>query len=36
VVAKAKRLQQPGDPATQRPSDPYLDRVRNLVSGGKP
>jgi cytochrome c-type biogenesis protein CcmH len=36
VVAKAKRLQKPSDPATQRPSDPYLDQVRNLVSGGKP
>ena len=28
VVSKVKRLQRPGDP--------YLDRVRNLVSGGKP
>jgi cytochrome c-type biogenesis protein CcmH len=28
VVGKMKRL--------QRPADPYLDRVRNLVSGGKP
>ena len=36
VVAKVRRLQQPGDPATQRPGDPYLDQVRNLVSGGKP
>ena len=36
VIAKAKRLQKPSDPATQRPGDPYLDQVRNLVSGGKP
>ena len=28
VISKVKRL--------QRPADPYLDRVRNLVSGGKP
>ncbi|HEY8713290.1 MAG TPA: cytochrome c-type biogenesis protein CcmH, partial [Thermoanaerobaculia bacterium] len=28
VFGKMKRL--------RRPSDPYLDRVRNLVSGGKP
>jgi len=36
VMAKAKRLQKPSEPAPQRPGDPYLDRVRNLVSGGKP
>jgi cytochrome c-type biogenesis protein CcmH len=36
VMAKAKRLQKPSDPAAHRPSDPYLDQVRNLVSGGKP
>ena len=46
VVVKTKRLQRPGNPATRQPgnpnpptrqsSDPYLDEVRNLVSGGKP
>lgn len=35
VIAKAKRLQKPGDPSTQRTSDPYLDEVRNLVRGTK-
>ena len=36
VITKVKRLQRPSDVATQQPSDPYLDQVRNLVSGGKP
>ena len=35
VIAKVKRLQNPSDPATRRPSDPYVDQVRSLVSGAK-
>lgn len=34
VIAKAKRLQKPGHPATRQP-DPYLDEVRNLVRSNK-
>ena len=35
VIAKAKRLQSPGNPATRQAGDPYLDQVRNLVRGEK-
>lgn len=45
VIAKTKRLQNAGNPATRQSgnpdtatgqsSDSYLDQVRNLVSGGK-
>ena len=35
VITKANRLRQPSDPATQQPSDPYMDQVRNLVRGDK-
>ena len=32
----APSTQQPSNSATQQPEDPYLARVRDLVSGGKP
>ena len=36
TLEQAPVPQQPSNPATQQPEDPYLARVRDLVSGGKP